>query len=100
MTELEEKVKAKVNNLIDPETGLNFGEMGLIQSVKEIGDGIVQVDFVPTSPMCPIAFRFATDIREVAKQVEDVKKVKVYCHGHVMEAMINDVVNREEATKG
>jgi len=99
VTELEEKVAEKVKAIIDPETGLSFGDMGLIQAVKETESGVVQVDFIPTSPFCPIAFQFAYNIKDVAKQVEGVKKVRVYVHGHAMEATINDSINREEGEK-
>lgn len=95
MTELKGRVEEKVKALIDPETGLSFGAMGLIQSVKELEDGVVQVDFVPTSPFCPIAFKFAADIKGAAGGIEGVKKVLVYVHGHTMEEKINKTVNRE-----
>jgi metal-sulfur cluster biosynthetic enzyme len=95
MTELEGKVEEKVRALIDPETGMSFGDMGLIQSVKELENGVVQIDFVPTSPFCPIAFKFATDIKTAAKEIEGVRKVLVYLHGHAMEERINQTINRE-----
>lgn len=95
MTELEGKVDEKIKALVDPETGMSFGDMGLIQSVKEIENGVVQIDFLPTSPFCPIAFKFATDIKTTAKGVEGVKKALVYVHGHTMEEKINQTVNTE-----
>jgi len=95
MTELEGKVAEKVKALIDPETGMSFGDMGLIQSVKEIENGVVQIDFVPTSPFCPIAFKFATDIKTAAKGIGGVMKALVYVHGHAMEEKINQTINRE-----
>lgn len=99
MTELEKKVVEKINKLIDPETGLTFGDMKLIQSVKETEAGTVKIDFTPTSPVCPIAVQFAIQIRNKARQVAGVKKAIVYCHGHVWEDMINNMVN-EETPKG
>ncbi len=99
VTELEEKVSEKVKAIMDPETGLSFGDMGLIQSVKENENGVIKVDFIPTSPFCPIAFQFAFNIKNVAKQIEGVKKVQVYVHGHAMETNINETVNREEEMK-
>lgn len=95
MTDLEGKVSEKVKAIIDPETGTSFGDMGLIQSVKETESGVVQVDFVPTSQFCPIAFKFANDIKAAAKEVAGVKKAIVYVHGHTMEEQINKTVNSE-----
>ncbi len=95
MTEVENKVKAEVDQIIDPETGLTFGQMQLISGVKEKSPGIVQVDFVPTSPYCPIAFKFAQDIKAAARKVPGVKNALVYCHGHNMDKAINEAVNKE-----
>jgi len=95
MTQIEDKVKNEVEKIIDPETGLTFGQMQLITGVKEQSPGIVQIDFVPTSPFCPIAFRFAQDIKATAQKVTGIKKALVYVHGHNMEEAINQTVNRE-----
>ncbi|UCH70341.1 MAG: DUF59 domain-containing protein [Candidatus Bathyarchaeota archaeon] len=98
LTDQEKKVRAEVEKLIDPETGLTFGEMKLVTNVKEQEPGVVKIDFVPTSPFCPIAFKFATDIKKSAMKVKGIKKALVYCHGHTMEETINRSVNREENT--
>lgn len=95
MTELENKVRAEVGKVQDPETGQTFEEMQMIQSVKETEPGTVTVEFVPTSPFCPIAFKLATDIREAAKTVPDLKKAIVYCRGHAMEEQINEMTNKQ-----
>jgi len=95
MTKIEDKVKSEVDKIIDPETGLTFGQMQLITSVKEQSPGVVKVDFVPTSPFCPIAFKFAQDIKSTAEKVTGIKKAIVYVHGHNMEEAINKTINRE-----
>jgi len=95
MTELEEKVKSEVEKIIDPETGLTFGQMSLITGVLEQAPGEVKIDFVPTSPFCPIAFKFAKDIKITAEKVAGIKKALVYVHGHTMEEAINKTLNRE-----
>jgi len=96
LTELEIKVKSEVEKIIDPETGLTFGQMSLIQSVKEEEPGVVKIDFVPTSPFCPIAFKFAVDIKTTAKKITGIRKALVYVHGHNMEEAINQSVNKTE----
>jgi len=96
LNELETKVKNEVEKIIDPETGLTFGQMSLIQGVKEQEPGVVKIDFVPTSPFCPIAFKFALDIKASAKKVAGIKKALVYVHGHTMEENINQTVNKAE----
>ena len=93
MTELEERVRKEAERVVDPETGLTFGQMRMITGVKEQEPGVVKVDFVPSSRFCPIAFKLAMDIKKAAEGVEGVKKVLVYCHGHTMEEAINKMVN-------
>lgn len=96
MTELETKVKNEVEKIVDPETGMTFGQMSLIQSVQEQQPGVIKIDFVPTSPFCPIAYKFATDIKATAKKIAGIKKALVYVHGHTMEQTINQTVNKAE----
>jgi len=95
MTGLEEKVREAVGKVVDPETGMTFEEMNLIKSVKEEEPGVVKVEFIPSSPFCPIAFKLAMDIKDKAAKVAGVKKALVYCRGHLMEDKINEVVNKE-----
>ncbi len=99
MTELEDEVRTEVEKIIDPETGVTFGQMKMITEVKEESPGVVRIEYVPTSPFCPIAFKFSMDIKNVAKKVAGVKKAKVYVHGHNMEETINQMVNKEEPAK-
>jgi len=95
MSELEIKVRQEVGNVRDPETGQTFEEMQMIQPVKETEPGQVTVEFVPTSPFCPIAFKLAADLRDAAKTVDGLKKVVVYCRGHAMEEQINEMTNKQ-----
>lgn len=94
MTDLEKRVRDEVEKVVDPETGLTFGQMKMITSVKEQEPGMVKVDFVPSSPFCPIAFKLAMDIRKAAEKVKGIKKALVYCRGHNMEEEINKMVNK------
>ena len=94
MTELEDKVRMEVGKVQDPETGQTFEEMQMIQSVKETEPGTVTIEFVPTSPFCPIAFKLAADIKAAAKKVPGVKSAKVFCRGHMMEQQINEMTNK------
>lgn len=68
----------------------------MITNVKEEEPGVVKVDFIPSSPFCPIAFKLAMDIKNEALKVAGIKKVLVYCRGHMMEQQINEMVNKEQ----
>jgi len=96
LTEIEDKVREAVGKVVDPETGLSFAEMQMITNVKEEQSGVFKVEFVPSSPFCPIAFKLATDIKKAALQVTGVKKALVYCKGHMMEQQINEMTNKEQ----
>jgi len=93
MTRLEDRVREAVNNIVDPETGMTFGEMRLISDLRENESGVVTIDFKPTSPFCPIALKLALDIKSIASKIEGTEKVFVYCHNHAMEETINKIVN-------
>jgi len=95
LTELEDKVREAVGKVVDPETGLTFADMQMIMNVKEENSGVVKVEFVPSSPFCPIAFKLAMDIKKAALTVAGVKKALIYCHGHMMEQQINEATNKE-----
>ena len=95
MSEIVQNVTEKLNELVDPETGLTFGEMELVQKVEETAPGVLNIEFIPTNPYCPIALNFAQDIKKIALGVKGVKKVKVYCRGHTMENAINQMINKE-----
>ncbi len=94
LTELEEKVREAVGKIVDPETGLTFSEMQMIKNVKEEEPGTLKIEFIPSSPFCPIAFKLAADIKKEALKVAGVKKALVYCRGHMMEQQINEITNK------
>jgi metal-sulfur cluster biosynthetic enzyme len=94
LTELEDKVRQEVGKVQDPETGQSFAEMQMITSVKEEDPGVVKIEFIPTSPFCPIAFQLASAIKAAAKTVSGVKNALVYCRGHMMEQQINEMTNK------
>ena len=95
MTETEDKVREAVGQIIDPETGMTFAEMQMIKSVKEEQPCVFKIEFVPSSPFCPIAFKLAADIKNVALKVAGVEKALVFCRGHTMEKQINEMTNKE-----
>lgn len=95
MTEMENKVREAVGKVVDPETGMTFAEMQMITDVKEETPGTFKVEFIPSSPFCPIAFKLAMDIKNAAMTVAGVKKTNVYCRGHMMEQQINEQTNKD-----
>lgn len=95
MTELEDKVREAAGQVVDPETGMTFAEMQMITNVKEEETGVFKIEFIPSSPFCPIAFKLAQDIKNAVLKVPGVKKALIYCRGHTMEQQINEMTNKE-----
>jgi metal-sulfur cluster biosynthetic enzyme len=67
-------VQEALTNVIDPELGLDFVELGLIYSV-EIEDSDVFVSFTLTSPGCPIGPQVSEQIEEFVSELDGVAAV-------------------------
>jgi metal-sulfur cluster biosynthetic enzyme len=67
-------VQEALTNVIDPELGLDFVELGLIYEV-EVEGGDVSVSFTLTSPGCPIGPQVAEQIEEFVSELEGVTAV-------------------------
>ena len=63
-----------LSNVIDPELGLDFVELGLIYDVA-IEDGDVYVTFTLTSPGCPIGPQVGEQIEEFVGELDGVNRV-------------------------
>ena len=70
-----EEVEAALTNVIDPELGLDFVELGLIYGI-EIEGGDVHVTFTLTSPGCPIGPQVSEQIEEFVLEVDGVESVE------------------------
>jgi metal-sulfur cluster biosynthetic enzyme len=67
-------VQEALTNVIDPELGLDFVELGLIYGV-EVEGGDVFVSFTLTSPGCPIGPQVAEQIEEFVGELDGVDAV-------------------------
>jgi metal-sulfur cluster biosynthetic enzyme len=67
-------VQEALTNVIDPELGLDFVELGLIYEV-EIEDDEVFVTFTLTSPGCPIGPQVSEQIEEFVAELDGVSRV-------------------------
>jgi len=74
-TPSEGEVMDALSNVIDPELGLDFVELGLIYAV-EVADGNVHVTFTLTTPGCPIGPQVTEQIEEFVGEVDGVKTVE------------------------
>jgi metal-sulfur cluster biosynthetic enzyme len=63
-----------LENVIDPELGLDFVSLGLVYDV-ELEDEDVHITFTLTSPGCPIGPQVTEQMKEFVSEVEGVGKV-------------------------
>ena len=69
-----DEVEEALTNVIDPELGLDFVELGLIYEV-EVEDADVYVTFTLTSPGCPIGPQVSEQIEEFVGELDGVEHV-------------------------
>ena len=69
-----EEVEDALTNVIDPELGLDFVELGLIYGI-EVDGGQVDVEFTLTSPGCPIGPQVSEQIKEFVGELDGVEQV-------------------------
>src|SRR4051794_20040834 len=67
-------VQEALTNVIDPELGLDFVELGLLYEV-EVDGGDVNIAFTLTSPGCPIGPQVAEQLEEVVGELDGVAGV-------------------------
>ena len=67
-------VQDALSNVIDPELGLDFVELGLIYEVEIEGEDVF-VTFTLTSPGCPIGPQVSEQIEEFVAELDGVANV-------------------------
>jgi len=70
-----DEVEAALTNVIDPELGLDFVELGLIYEIAVDGPK-VHVTYTLTTPACPIGPMVAEQIEEFVSVLEGVEAVE------------------------
>jgi metal-sulfur cluster biosynthetic enzyme len=70
----EEDVTEALSNVIDPELGLDFVELGLVYDVG-IDGGTVNITFTLTTPACPIGPQVSEQMKEFVGEIDGVEEV-------------------------
>ena len=74
MVEQDEVLEA-LTNVIDPELGLDFVELGLIYGI-DVDGGDVHITFTLTTPACPIGPQVSEQIEEFVSELDGVTSVE------------------------
>ena len=69
-----EQVEEALTNVIDPELGLDFMELGLVYEI-EVEDDEVHITFTLTTPGCPIGPQVTEQMQEYVGEIDGVSKV-------------------------
>ena len=68
-------VTEALRDVIDPELGLDFVELGLIYDIEIDEQGTVRVTYTLTSPGCPIGPQVSEQIEEFVSELDGVQEV-------------------------
>ena len=69
-----DEVQEALTNVIDPELGLDFVELGLVYEI-EVEGGEVFITFTLTSPGCPIGPQVSEQMEEFVGELGGVSRV-------------------------
>ena len=82
--EIEQAVREQLQQVIDPETGVDVLRMRLIENLDVDGaTGKVSYRFRPSSPLCPLAVHLALSIRDAVARVPGVSDQTIEVVGYV-----------------
>ena len=93
--ELAKRVSERLDELVDEETTRRFGELNIVTDVSEAPVGSVRIRFRTLSAYSPTAVDIGKSIRDAAMAVDGVKSVRVECGGHMMDELVDRIVNGE-----
>jgi metal-sulfur cluster biosynthetic enzyme len=74
--QMREEIDEALANVIDPELGLDFVELGLVYDVEVDDTGGVDITFTLTTPACPIGPQVTEQMQEFVSEVEGVTDVR------------------------
>jgi metal-sulfur cluster biosynthetic enzyme len=97
-SDLSKHVTERLNEVVDEETKRKFGELNIVTEVSEMAPGSIKVKFQPLSAYSPTAVNTGRSIRDAALAVDGVKVVRVECSGHMMDDLVNRLVNQDDMT--
>ncbi len=93
--QLMEDIFQALTQVVDPSTGLDVVRMRVIEDLRIENEGRVKLILHPSSPVCPLAYKVAADIKLAIKRVPGIKdvevKIKDFKDADRLEAMLKEI---------
>ncbi|MCD4739434.1 MAG: iron-sulfur cluster assembly protein [Anaerolineae bacterium] len=94
---LREKILTKLVEVIDPETGVDVLHMRLIEElVVDEESGQVSYRFRPSSPLCPLAFSLARDIKQAISSIPGVQAQQIEVVNYIHAEELTELINQSD----
>jgi len=74
---LKAKIVDELHKIADPETSMDVISIGLVKEVTVTPENRVRIALRPSSPVCPMAFYLAFQIKEKIKMVPGVEELEI-----------------------
>ena len=93
---LKEKIEEVLKKVIDPGTGEDVINMGLIKDLEVFDGGKVSLRFRPSLPICPLAFKIAFDIKNAIKDMEGISEIDLEVIDYVRAEELNKMLKERK----
>ena len=80
---LKKTILTALQEVIDPETGVDVIRMRLVENLEVDEEGVVRYTFRPSSPVCPIAVTLAMSIKSAVSEIEGVEYREILVKDYV-----------------
>lgn len=73
---MEEKIKEKLKEVMDPETGVSIVDMGFIYGI-DVENGKADIEMTLTTPGCPLHSSFTKQVEKKVGSMKGIENVNV-----------------------
>ncbi len=74
---LKENIMGALENVIDPELGIDIVNMGLVYDIDINDEGLCTITMTLTSMGCPLAGHIEADVRRALADIPEIKEIDV-----------------------
>jgi serine O-acetyltransferase len=75
--EREEEIREALQDVLDPEVGIDIVDLGLIKDIIMLDDDTVEVDMVLTSQVCPMVSHLTEQVRRRVEGLNGIRQVEI-----------------------